>query len=82
MRKDNGVNFYESSCHPILLNWPSFQGAHKQFIETELKGSCTELQHFGTDAQRTFLAPVIIYYAKYVPRVIHIYISKLYVKVY
>lgn len=43
IRKDNGVNFYESSCHLILLNWLSFQGAHKQFIETELKGSCTEL---------------------------------------
>lgn len=43
MRKDNGVNFYESSCHLILLNWAGFQGAHKQFMETELKGSCTEL---------------------------------------
>lgn len=43
MRKDTGVNFYEGSCHLILLNWTGFQGAHKQFVDTVLKGSCTEL---------------------------------------
>lgn len=44
MRKDTEVNFYESSCHLILLNWTGFQRAHQQFVDTELKGSCTELQ--------------------------------------
>lgn len=44
MRKDTEVNFYESSCHLILSNWTGFQGGHKQFVDTELKGSCTELQ--------------------------------------